>query len=89
MNLLSLGESIEVEQRIEMFLEGVSSHNPWIRGLNLLHRIARNAYQIHAGYPGNQSSGKAIICAPFEAASLIRCHVFVTVPAKSNQTGSA
>lgn len=49
----------------------------------------RDAYQIHAGYPGIQHSGKAISSAPFSAASAIRDTVLETELSRSNHAGSA
>jgi hypothetical protein len=49
----------------------------------------RDAYQIHAGYPGIQHSGKATSSAPFSAAWAIRDMVLDTEPSRSNHTGSA
>ena len=46
------------------------------------------AYQIHAGYPGTQHSGKATSLAPLLAASVMIVIVLATVPCRSSHTGS-
>lgn len=47
------------------------------------------AHHIQAGYPGIQHSGKAMSCAPLDAASAIREQVLSTVASRSSHTGSA
>lgn len=49
----------------------------------------RETYQIHAGYPGIQTSGKAMSCAPFWLASSIKEMVFAVEASRSSQADSA
>lgn len=49
----------------------------------------RDTYQIHTGYPGIQTSGKAMSCAPFWLASSMREMVFAVEASRSSQADSA
>lgn len=48
-----------------------------------------STHQIQAGYPGIQTSGKAMSCAPFWLASSMYLMAFWTDKSRSNQHDSA